>query len=83
MAITTDSAPILPRRRRQMLFERPLKMRLIGETRLQCHVRNQLAAAQLILGELDAPVHQERVGCHAVMLFEGCLLYTSPSPRDS
>ena len=58
-----------------MLFERPLEMRLIGEPRFQCHVCDQLAAAQLILGELDAPVHQERVGRHAVMLFELSLIH--------
>jgi hypothetical protein len=38
-------APILPRRRRQMLFERPLKMRLVGKSGFQRHIGNQLAAA--------------------------------------
>lgn len=54
-----------------MLFERPLKMRLIGEAGLQCDVGDQLAAAQAFAGELDALVDQEGVGCHAVMLLEG------------
>ena len=63
------SPPILPRRRRQMLFKRPLKVRLVGKSRFQCDVGDQLAVAQLVPGKLDASVDQEGVGCHAVILF--------------
>ena len=45
-----------------MLFEHPLKMRLIGKPCFQRDIGDQLAAAQLIAGELDAPVDQKRVG---------------------
>ncbi len=54
-----------------MLFERPLKMRLIGKPGFQGHICDQLPAAQTLAGELDALVDHKRVGRHAVMLFEG------------
>lgn len=38
------SSPILPRRSRQMLLERSLKMRLVSKPRFQRHIRNQLPA---------------------------------------
>jgi hypothetical protein len=53
-----------------MLFERPLKMRLIGKPGLQRDVSDQPAAAQLLLGKLDPAVDQKRVGRHAEMLLE-------------
>lgn len=64
------SPPILPRRSRQMLFERPLKMRLISKPRLQRHIRNQPPATQTLAGKLNALVDQKRMGRYAVMLFE-------------
>lgn len=44
-AVNNPLTTILPRRRRQMLFEHPLKVRLIGKPGLQRYIGNQLAAA--------------------------------------
>ncbi len=65
------SPAILPRCSRQMLFERPLKMRLISKPRLERHIRNQLPAPQTLAGKLNPLVDQKRVWRHAEVLFEG------------
>ncbi len=62
---------VLAGRGREVLFENPLEMRLIGKTGLLCDIGNQRTLAQLRLGMLDASIDQIGVGRHVVTLLEG------------
>ena len=49
--------------------------------------QQQFGVVEQRLGHLDAPLHATREALHALVgparHAHGCLLYTSPSPRDS